>query len=186
MRCMRPFARPDPIITMPGIIVSELPPESLLRQYRRGASYTDCFSVRIDVATPVETYVRAFLTTWLFRLERRILAVAIDRPSTDEQAAELAAGRRESFSGWLVEARTGNQLLLADFQGNTRSWLMVRPDSSGGRDATRLYFGSAVLAQVDPETGKERISPGFRALLGFHKLYSRALLHAAARALTRP
>ena len=41
--------------------------------------------------------------------------------------------------------------------------------------STRLYFGSAVV----------RLDLLFNALLGFHKLYSRLLLHAAHSRLTR-
>ena len=166
---------------MPGINRCELPPDALLVRYRRTGTYTDCFVTEVDRAVAAEDYFRAFYTTWLFGLERRILAVAIDKPSTDAEAAALAAGRADIFSAWRVEDRSDNQLLLADFQGNTRSWLMIRRESLNSRDATLLYFGSAVLPQTDEATGRKRLSPGFRALLGFHKLYSRALLSAAAK-----
>ena len=62
----------------------------------------------------------------------------------------------------------------------TRSWLMV---AAAGENATRLYFGSAVVPVVDRKSGKSTMSFTFRALIGFHKLYSRALLRAAASRL---
>ena len=86
-------------------------------------------------------------------------------------------------AAWTVEARGTDQLLLCDFQGRTRSWLMVTPGEHG--HSTRLYFGSAVVARVDRRTGRSRMGWGFHALLGFHRLYSRALLRAAQRRLQR-
>ena len=44
---------------------------------------------------------------------------------------------------------------------------------------TRLYFGSAVVPTRDRATGEARMGTVFRALLGFHKLYSVILLSAA-------
>jgi hypothetical protein len=166
-----------------SIVHCNLPPDALLLNYQRPGTYTDCYAARIDSGVSAEVYFRAFLTSWLFSVERRILAVAISKPSTDAQAAELAAGRTDTFSAWRVEARTEAQLLLADFRGNTRSWLMAAEESTYDREITGLYFGSAILPRSDPGTGDERISAGFRAILGFHKLYARALLGAAARSL---
>ena len=40
-------------------------------------------------------------------------------------------------------------------------------------------FGSAVVAIVDKQSGQAALGFTFEALLGFHKLYSRALLSAA-------
>jgi hypothetical protein len=45
------------------------------------------------------------------------------------------------------------------------------------RRGTRLYFGSAVVPVVS--AGKASPGVAFGALLGFHKVYSRLLLHAA-------
>lgn len=162
-----------------SIVSCDLPADALLLKYRHAGTYTDCYSTAVVGTVPAEAYFRAFLTSWLFTVERKILALAIDKPSTDEQAAELAAGHADTFSAWRVEARTDEQLLLADFQGNTRSWLMAANGSPDSGDTTRLYFGSAVLPRTDPATGEERISTLFRAILGFHKLYARALLGAA-------
>ena len=52
---------------------------------------------------------------------------------------ELAQGRRETFAAWQVESRAPDQLLLCDFRGGTRSWLMV----IARREGTLLHFGSA-------------------------------------------
>lgn len=80
-------------------------------------------------------------------------------------------GERDSFAAWTVEARARNQVLLRDFTGRTCSWLMVADADPG--PGTRLYFGSVVFA----------LSPVHAKLLGFHRLYSRLLLRAAARRL---
>jgi hypothetical protein len=99
----------------------------------------------------------------------------VRRPSTDEDARRLARDQAETFAAWSVEARAPDQLLLTDFQGNTRSWLMCEPQGTG----TRLYFGSAVV----PTARGAKLGLVYRALLGLHKLYSRALLRAAASRL---
>jgi hypothetical protein len=125
--------------------------------------------------------VTAFYTTWLFRLERWILRLAVARPSTDEQARQLARGERAAFAAWSVEARATDQLLMCDFTGRTRSWLMVAP--AAGASGTRLYFGSVVIPVRDPNTGETGLGPVHGPLIGFHKIYSRMLLRAAARRL---
>lgn len=123
-------------------------------------------------------FVEAFYTTALFKLERAILAAFAARSSTDAEARRLGEGRVESFAAWRVEGRAPDQLLLADFAGRTRSWLMVAP-VEGANQGTRLYFGSAVVPRVDRRTGERTMGGAFRALLGFHRLYSRQLLKAA-------
>jgi len=124
-------------------------------------------------------FVEAFYTTWLFKLERLLLRWFVARPSTDAQARELAKGAREDFAAWDVERRDHEQLLMCDMAARTRSWLMTEPSDAG----TRLYFGSAVVPNVGAD-GTPRMGAVFRLLLGFHKLYSRLLLGAAARRLT--
>ena len=124
--------------------------------------------------------VASFYTTSLFRVERWILAWAVGRPSTDAEAQALADGERDTFAAWRVEDRRADQLLLGDFTGRTKSWLMVEP-LLGSR--TRLYFGSAVVPRVEAKTGQRTMGTGFSLLLGFHRLYSRLLLAAAARRL---
>ncbi|MEM9532631.1 MAG: hypothetical protein AAGA23_17065 [Pseudomonadota bacterium] len=125
-------------------------------------------------------FVAAFYTTWLFKLERRILTRFLRRPSTDEDARAVARGERDTFSAWTVEDRSDNQLLMQDVQGRTRSWFMVTGAAGG---ATRLRFGSAVLPVDKPGGG---LGLSFRLLLGFHKLYSRALLTLASRRVVQP
>ena len=75
--------------------------------------------------------------------------------------------------------------MLGDFSGRTKSWLMAVP-ANGASDNLRtlLYFGSAVIPRIDPVTGERRMGALFRALLGFHKLYSRLLLASARARLT--
>jgi hypothetical protein len=168
---------------MTAIEACAIPDDALLRRYLNDGAYTDCYVIDIAGAVSHAEYVEAFYTTAVFKLERRLLAWFAARPSSDEQARELASGELTSFSAWSVEAREPDQLLLADFQGRTRSWLMSVPTSND--QTTRLFFGSAVVPIVDRHSGEAKMGAAFRALLGFHKLYSRILLRAAATRLAR-
>lgn len=165
---------------MAAIQSCELPAGTLLHDYvARG--YADAYCTALPFEVTQAAYIEAFYTTWVFRLERWILAAAISRPSTDAQAAQLARGETARFAAWDVEARHDGQLLMCDLHQRTRSWLMAQPDEGGG---TRLYFGSAVVA-VQDAAGRQRLGAVYRALLGFHKLYSRVLLGACATRLRR-
>lgn len=164
---------------MSAVTACPLPDGALLGRYQRPGSFTDCYVTTIARPVTHADYVIAFYTTPVFKLERLILAWAMSKPSTDDEAAQMAAGTRDTFSAWRVEDRSDRQLLLADLQGRTRSWLMVSPAEGLGATDTRLYFGSAVVARE--ERGETRPSTVYRALLGFHKLYSVILLHAARR-----
>lgn len=153
-----------------------LPDIALLQRYAaRPECYTDCYCTEVAGIVDFPTFVSAFYTTPLFKLERLILRVAVKRPSTDDDARALARDDSDQFAAWTVEARAENQLLLCDMAGATRSWLMAEP--LGG--ATLLYFGSAVV----PRDGAQGMGLSFRLLLGFHKAYSRALLWSARRRL---
>ncbi len=169
---------------MTKIETCELPADALLRKYLDGVSYTDCYRIRAARFVSHADYVEAFYTTALFRLERVVLAALVSRPSTDEQVRQLAAGETDSFAAWSVEARAENQLLLCDLHGRTRSWLMTMrsADESG---CMWLYFGSAVVPRVEPRSARLSIGRGYSVLLGFHKLYSRALLRSCASKLSR-
>lgn len=159
-------------------MIADLPADALLQRYREQGAYTDCFAVDVPGQVPHAVFVEAFYTTAVFKLERLLLALFVARPSNDDEARELAGGKREQFAAWSVEARAPGQLLMCDFAGSTRSWLMAVPASgTGGGNGTRLYFGSAVV--------RSRQGGAFRALLGFHKLYSRILLRAAVSRLRR-
>ena len=62
---------------------------------------------------------------------------------------------------------------------------MVAPTLHANGPQTRLYFGSGVVAMIDRKTGVASQGRVFRALLGFHKVYSKVLLHAAKSRLQR-
>ena len=166
----------NPITTPP------LPEHALLARYAGNGGYTDCYATDLPGSFSHAEFVAAFYTTWLFKLERAILKWLVAKPSTDDEAAELAQGGRQAFAAWTVEASAPNQLLMRDFLGNTRSWLMIEPRHDGG--VTRLYFGSAVVPRAGRDSPGPRLGFSFRALLGFHRRYSRALLAAARARLT--
>jgi hypothetical protein len=160
-----------------------LPEHALLRRYQLEGAYTDCYITEIAGEVTREQYVQAFYSTLPFRLERLILKWAVSKPSTDADVAQLASGAATAFAAWDVEARSESQLLLVDFRGSTRSWLMVEALPSGA--GTRLYFGSAVVPAKTGGGGRAERGFLYTVLLGFHKLYSVTLLHAARRSLTR-
>lgn len=176
---------------MSSVKEDTLPDQALLRRYKNTLlepderAHTDCFSIGVTGSVTLEDFVVAFYTTPLFRLERVILKYLARRPSSDEDAVRLADGRKDDFAAWTVEDRSRDQLLMCDFRGRTRSWFMVMPESSAVTPATRLYFGSAVVPTRNRTGGEPEIGRGYRMLLGFHRLYSVALLKAARTRLVK-
>jgi hypothetical protein len=163
-----------------------LPPASFLRKYLDEVAYVDCYVTEIARPVAQSDYVEAFYTTGVFKLERLLLSWFVSKPSTDAEARQLALGTRTGFSAWTVERQTADQLLLSDFTKRTKSWLMVDAVADGDNTTvTRLYFGSAVVPAIDKKSGRSTLGFTFRALLGFHKLYSKVLLSAARSRLTR-
>lgn len=167
------------------INAAPLPDGSLLQVYRDSGAFTDCYVTQIDSPVSLPQFITAFYSSRLFGLERLILKWAVKKPSTATDICNLASGTTRDFAAWTVENRTDNQVLLSDFRRTTRSWLMVEPLSSGARNSTFLYFGSAVTPTTVRASGPQTMSFTFRALLGFHKAYSRALLKAARSRLKR-
>jgi len=143
-------------------------------KYAHAGAYADCFTIEISGRVSLPQFVEAFYTSRVFKLERLILQWLVNKPSTDIEAKELAAGSRDRFAAWTVEGRSADQLLLCDYLGHTRSWLMVAPRERESEDGTRLYFGSVVVPV--------RRFP-YNVLLGFHRLYSRVLLNSASARL---
>ena len=161
---------------MPTIQKSPAPTNALLHKYTSmPGAYTDSYMTVIPAQVSFPEYVFAFYTTSLFKVERLILTLTVRKPSTDVQARELSNAKRNSFAAWTVEARDENQILMCDFAGSTRSWLMTVPTETG----TLLYFGSAVVPHRITKDGKPSLGFFFTALLGFHKIYSVLLLSSA-------
>jgi hypothetical protein len=166
---------------MASIRSCAVPAGALLDPYAQGSgAYADCYTVEVPRQVTQHEFVEAFYTTAVFKVERWLLAAFLSRPSTDADARRLAAGESSTFAAWSVEQRCPGQLLLA--AGRTRSWLMAA-SAGPGRSATRLYFGSAVVPRHSAGSDAPRMAWQFRALLGFHKTYSRVLLAAACRKL---
>lgn len=161
---------------MTTIQKSPAPANALIHKYTSmPRAYTDSYLTQIPAHVSFSDYVFAFYTTPLFKVERLILTLTVRKPSTDAHAHELSNAKRDSFAAWTVEARSENQILMCDFVGSTRSWLMTVPTENG----TRLYFGSAVVPHRLSKDGKPSLGFFFTALLGFHKVYSVLLLSSA-------
>jgi len=164
--------------------VSEVRQDSVLGAYVASGAYADCYVTELPAAVTHAQFVEAFYSTVLFKLERLLLGLFLSRPSTDAQAKQLAEGQIASFAVWSVESRAENQILLA--AGRTRSWLMVTPRTGAQTNSTCLFFGSAVVPRRASSGARGSMGFVFTALLGFHKLYSRALLSCArARLLSQ-
>ena len=158
----------------------DLPQTASLRRCQEGGAFADCYVTEVDGAVSQSEFVEAFYTTGLFKVERLLLKWFAGRPSSDLDAKRLGDGTTDSFAAWRVESRSSEQLLLADFTGRTKSWLMVEPlGGASPSSGTRLYFGSAVVAKAGVRGGTHEMGLAFHALLGFHRLYSRLLLKAA-------
>jgi hypothetical protein len=170
------------LVRMFSIVRDILPQDALLKTYTGGVHperwgrYGDCFTVTVDRAVNLAEFVFAFYTSPVFRIERLILRALAGAPSNDSTARAVADGSSASFAVWYVGERTSTQLLMCDRYERTRSWFRVVPLTD---DRTQLQFGSAVAAARDGHTGARSPGAGFRLLLGFHVLYSQALLHAA-------
>jgi hypothetical protein len=169
----------------PPIRPFPLPKDALLQKYAKGPGFTDCYAAEIEGRVHHADYVTAFYTTWLFGAERQLLAWFLSKPSSDRDAHALGSGSADTFAAWRVEDRAANQLLVTDFRGATRSWLMTEHVDAASGAMTRLYFGSAVVPRIDKKTAEGRMGGAFRALLGFHRIYSHALLSAARARLER-
>jgi hypothetical protein len=167
---------------MLGITRESVPEEALLRTFRGGAHpqrwgrYADCFAVHIDRNVTLAQFVFAFYTSPLFLIERGLLRLLINAPSSRADARAIADGTSDKFAAWYLGQRTATQLLMCDRYERTRSWFRVEPESGGG---TRLQFGSAVGAKRGEETDPPQRPAAFSLLLSFHVLYSQALLRAA-------
>ena len=166
---------------MAEIRSGEMPAGALTHRHRLAGAYTDCYFTELPRPVTLAEFVTAFYTSWLFRLERWLLRFLVARPSTDREAQEVASGGRDDFAAWSVEARAPAQLLMRDFTGRTSSWFMVAPTE--GSPGTRLHFGSVVVPVHNRKTGATGLGPVHGSLIGFHRLYSRLLLRAAARRL---
>ena len=164
---------------MSPIRARPLPPDSLLALHSGPGDHTDCYTLDVPHAVALEALVEAFYTSRGFLPERLFLSL-IGRGAGAAEARALARGETDRFAAWRVEARSGSELLMADFMGRTRSWLMVEPL---GVSATRLHFGSGVIRRDGRGPGA-RLERGLvRLLLPGHALYSRALLRSAAAVL---
>jgi hypothetical protein len=171
---------------MSSIQPCEVPLNSFLRSYKDGVGFADCYVAEVPGAVTQAAFIEAFYTSPLFKVERTLLQYLASRPATDAGAKQLAGGKATKFSAWRVERQSASELLLADFTGRTRSWLMAEPIAGSDQPLkTRLYFGSAVVPRPAKAGEKPRMGWAFHALLGFHRLYSRLLLRAASRRVGR-
>lgn len=157
----------------------EVPSNTLLADYSVDGNYTDCYTTEVRGRVSFPEFIFAFYTTLLFRLERLILKLTVSKPSTDKEARQLSEGASETFAAWHVENRSKNEILMCDFRGRTRSWLMAAPVSAADGHRTRLYFGSVVVPVQNSKTGKPSLGFAYQALLRFHKVYSVLLLSSA-------
>lgn len=163
-------------------IETPVPPDSLLaRLASERSAFADAYTLPVPRTVTLAEFVEAFYTTRLFKLERALLAL-LGKPASDAMARAVARGEGQRIAVWTVQAREGDELLMHEDSGATRSWFKAEAGAGGG---TTLWFGSAVLPRQHGAGEGARMGRVFHALLGFHRWYSRALLAAAARRLAR-
>ncbi len=173
---------------MSNVTRESVPADALLMTYRGGphperwGRYADCFSVSVERAVTLPEFVFAFYTSRIFKAERLVLKALLGASSTDAQALALATGSENSFAVWRVGDRTATQLLMCDQYQRTRSWFRVVPLDN---DSTRLQFGSAVAERSGRQGSSREMGFAFGLLLGFHVVYSKALLWAASVSVTK-
>ncbi len=168
---------------MVSVKKTALPKGALLSKYEsQTGAHTDCYLAEIDLKIDLTTYVHAFYTGRLFRLERWLISAIVKHKSSDQQLSDMLTGNSDAFSAWTVEERTPNQLLMCDYQNRTRSWFMNIREEAG----SRLYFGSAIVQTSYMNERRERMVPiAVGALMPFHGLYSRMLLKGAVKNLRK-
>jgi hypothetical protein len=169
---------------MPKVIATELPSYALSASYKKQGAFVDCYYIDIAKDINLDEYIQAFYTTTLFKLERSLLSLATFKRTTDHEAVELSLGKSSRYSIWTVEGRESNQILLRDFTGNTRSWLMVQKPNQN-EIGIRLLFGSVVVPKGVTKNGQGSFGVLFHLFGKFHQIYSQALLSAAYRKLLR-
>jgi hypothetical protein len=153
-----------------------VPRDALLCAYvDRAGTYTDCFEVMLPGEAGLHDFIEAFYTTWLFRLERAVLSIALRRRVRDHEVTALANAQADSFAVWTVEGREPTQILLRDLSGGTRSYLAVAGKQGG---VTRLLFGSAVVGRAGQD-----FPVWLRATMPLHRFYAKCLLRLAERKL---
>lgn len=164
---------------MANIIERQVPSDALTQPLLNDGAFVDCYCIEIECEVSLSQYIFAFYTSPLFKVERALLSLITLKRTKDCEAVALSLGKTDRYSIWQVENRTADQLLLADFTGNTMSWFQVEPLFVNHSSRTRLYFGSVVMPRKVDENGKPKFGLIFHLLLKFHSLYSRALLKAA-------
>ena len=153
----------------------DLPDGSFLSALgRETGCHTDGFFVDLPSTISLPRFVKAFYTSWLFRLERGLLRLA-GMSSADDEIAGLFDGTTKVFAAWSVAERSADQILLRDRAGATYSWFRVETRAEG----SRVWFGSAVMNRP----GESRPNWVLRALMPCHLAYARMLLGAAVRRL---
>ncbi|MCO7223524.1 hypothetical protein [Pleionea sp. CnH1-48] len=170
---------------MSMVVQSECPGEALYDRYYNEWDYTDCFITEVTGEVSLEQFVEAFYTTYVFKMERVVLACLVFKFSSDRDVEQLVKGESDKFAAWTIEDRADDQLLMCDFQRKTRSWFKVEPYEEDGCQKTRLYFGTAVVADRKDKQGNPSIGKEFNFFIGFHVLYSRVLLSAARNRLVK-
>lgn len=139
-----------------------VPSQSLLAEFGTPGAYRDCFRRVVLHAMSLEQFIERFYSSTAFRPERVLLGL-LGKGASSADVRALARGDIDRFAAWNVVARRTNEILLQDFRGTTASWLCV----SATESSTELLFGSWV---GQPDRGL------VRALMPFHRWYSRVLL----------
>ncbi len=161
-----------------SITASPLPAGALLQAYEQPGHYVDCFSVQLSTSVEHSHWLRSFLHSRVFRLERQVLSTLFGAPSDDDAVASLISGQAEHFAVWTVEHRAPQELLMRDRSERTRTWWRTEPHEHG----VRLYFGSAMVPAPSKD-GTPVALGALRLSIPMHRAYSRLLMRSACERL---
>jgi len=170
---------------MSNIVEVSLPAKALSATYQEEGAFADCYYIDIPRDVTLETYIKAFYTTPVFKIERTLLSIVTFKVATDSDAMALSLDQSERYSIWTVERRQSNQILLRDFTQKTRSWLMIEKRKDDDAVITRLFFGSVVVPKSVSSKGHASFGVLFHMFDRFHKFYSRMLLRSAYKSLLK-
>src|SRR5689334_21268853 len=108
------------------------PPQGslLARLAQARNAFADAYTLHLPRTVSLAQFVEAFYTTRLFKLERWLIA-RTGRPSTDADVHAVAEGEDRRMAAWTVEAREGDELLMHEDSGVTRSWFKVQAGEGG-------------------------------------------------------
>lgn len=172
-----------------GVHRTEVPRSSLLGGLEGQYWRCDCFSMRLPIAhksykpdVTVDTLAKAFFTSNLFKIERRILSLLRDYQVKDDEILGRAAfSIDDKLLAWRVTDRAENELLMTwhDTIGFGATWFSVEYEREGH---LIVSIGSGLPPGALPKGTVASLALSW-AVLKLHTVYSHLLLRSTVARL---